>query len=501
MEISSGRRVAALSSLVVAVSVVLLGSTILNVALPEMTQALALTNVGQQWVLNSYTLTFAGFLLIAGTVGDRFGLRRTLLVGLAGFIVVTALASLPTTVGFVIAMRALMGVFAAAIMPTTLAIILRLYPTQKRAGAIVVWAAASGISISAGPLAGGLMLSAGLWWGSVLVLVGVLALIALLASLIVVPRLPASGNGELRFLPVVLSIAGIGLLVLGVLDGGQTSDWLGFTTLCPVVVGLALLAVLIVSEGRRDDALADVRLFRDRGFAMSVLALSVAALVVFGAMYLLTFYLQVARGYTPFQTGLLFIPMSAGLVIGAPISRRLVERLGTGPTIAAGLLLITVAMTVIAFYSMTTSVVLILSVFLALALGFALVLSPGTTAAMSTVPGSRVGAGSALLNTARQVSSALGVAVLGSLLWSAYGSGVGPALATLPTGEQGDARQSLSGTLAVLHDHTGITAARSAFLSALHLTSLVAGGVALVCAVLVGVTASLGHTRAAAVPS
>ena len=272
----------------------------------------------------------------------------------------------------------------------------------------MVWAAASGISISAGPLAGGLMLSAGLWWGSVLALVAVLALIALLASLVVVPRLPASGTGELRFLPVILSIGGVGLLVLGVLDGGQTSDWLGLTTLCPVVVGLALLAVLIVTEGRRDDALADVRLFRDRGFAMSVLALSVAALVVFGAMYLLTFYLQVARGYTPFQTGLLFIPMSAGLVIGAPISRRLVGRLGTGPTIATGLLLITVAMAVIAFYSMTTSVVLILSVFLALALGFALVLSPGTTAAMSTVPGARVGAGSALLNTARQVSSASG---------------------------------------------------------------------------------------------
>ncbi len=501
MDLSTARRFAVLSSLVVAVSVVLLGSTILNVALPEMTHALALTNLGQQWVLNSYTVTFAGFLLIAGTVGDRFGLRRTLLAGLAGFVVATTLASLPTTVGFVIAMRALMGVFAAAIMPTTLAIILRVYPVEKRARAVVVWAAASGISISAGPLAGGLMLSAGLWWGSVLALVAVLALIALLTSLVVVPRLPGSGTGELRFLPVILSIAGIGLLVLGVLDGGQAGDWLGFTTLCPAVVGLALLAVLIVTEGRRDDALADVRLFRDRGFAMSVLALSVVALVVFGAMFLLTFYLQVARGYTPFRTGLLFIPMSAGLVIGAPISRRLVGRLGTRPTMASGLLLITVAMAVIAFYSMVTSVVVILSVFLALALGFALVLSPGTTAAMSVVPGARVGAGSALLNTARQVSSALGVAVLGSVLWSAYGSGIGPSLATLPAGERGVARQSLSGTLAVLHAPSAVAAADGAFLGALQVTSLVAGGVALVCAVLVGVTAEFGHTRVAAVPS
>jgi hypothetical protein len=178
-----------------------------------------------------------------------------------------------------------------------------------------------------------------------------------------------------------------------------------------------------------------------------------------------------------------------------------VGRLGTGPTIATGLLLITVAMAVIALYSTGTSVVLILSVFLALALGFALVLSPGTTAAMSSVPGARVGAGSALLNTARQVSSALGVAVLGSLLWSAYGSSIGPTLAALPAGKQGEARQSLSGALAVLHDDTAVAAAHDAFLGALHLTSLVAGGVALVCAVLVGVTAELGRTRAAVVPS
>ncbi|MFF1876913.1 MFS transporter [Leifsonia sp. NPDC058230] len=476
-----------MTSLVLAVSVVLLGSTILNVALPEMSLAMTLTPAGQQWVLNSYTLTFAGFLLIAGTIGDRIGLTRTLLIGLAGFTAAAVLASLPTSVGFVIAMRALMGVFAAAIMPTTLAIILRMYPPERRAGAIVVWAAASGVSISAGPIAGGLMLSAGLWWGSVLALVAALALLAFVGSAAFVPRLPASGTGELRFLPVLLSITGVGLLVLG-LTNGQTDGWLSYTSLGSAGAGLILLVCLVGIEARRRDALVDVRLFGDRNFTVSVLALSVAALVTFGAMYLLTFYLQVARGFTPLQAGLLFLPMSAGLVFGAPVSRRLVVRFGTGPTITIGLLLIGAAMVVVSIYSTATSVILLLVVFLALALGFSLVLSPGTTAAMESVPPARVGAGSALLNTARQIASALGIAILGSILWSVYGSNVTPALSDLASPARRTVRQSLSGALAVLHDHAGIIAAHDAFFTALHVTALVAGGAALLCAVVVGVT-------------
>ncbi|AMM19735.1 hypothetical protein AX769_05715 [Frondihabitans sp. PAMC 28766] len=468
----------------------LLGSTILNVALPDMSRALDLTNEGQQWVLNAYTLTFAGFLLIAGTLGDRFGLRRTLLVGLGGFVIASALASLPTDVGFVIAMRALMGVFAAAILPTTLAIILRVYPPRQRAGAIVVWAAASGLSISIGPLAGGLLLSAGLWWGSVLVLVALVGLIAFGMSVGFVPRLPTSGTGELRFLPVVMSVGGIGLLVLGVLDGGQSGDWVAVTTLAPMLVGLALLALLVVTEGRRSDALADVGLFRRADFAISVLALSVGSLVLFGAMYFLTFYLQVARSYTPFQTGLLFVPMSLGLLAGAPLSRKLSDRFGARSTVAMGMFLITIALAAMSLYTIHTAVILILAVFLVLALGFGLVLSPGTTTAMAAVPADRVGAGSALVNTARQISSALGTAVLGSIMWSIYGARVASSIASLPDASRSVARQSLSATLSLARGHSQVAAAQDAFMQALHVTALVAAGAALLCAIAVAVSAA-----------
>ena len=332
------------------------------------------------------------------------------------------------------------------------------------------------------------MLSAGLWWGSVLALVAALALLAFMGSLVSVPQLAASGTGELRFLPVLLSIAGVGLLVLGLTDA-QIDGWLNFTSLGVAVAGVALLTFLGAIEARRRDALVDVRLFASSSFTVSVLALSVAALVTFGAMYLLTFYLQVAREYTPLQAGLLFLPMSVGLVAGAPISRRLVVRFGTGPTITIGLSLIASSMMAVSTYTMATSIAVVLAGFLVLVLGFSLVLSPGTTAAMESVPQARVGAGSALLNTARQVASALGVAILGSILWSVYGSHIAPTLNGLPRQARQTARQSLGGALTVVDAEEGITAAREAFIAALHVTALVAGCTALVCATVVGMTA------------
>jgi MFS family permease len=164
-----------LFSLVLAASVVLLGTTILNVALPELAQSLHASDTDQQWILNSYTLTFAGFMLLSGVVGDRFGHRRVLIAALGLFAVAAAAGSAAPGVGLLIAMRALMGIAAAGIMPITLAVINRTVPGPRRPAAITVWAAFSGLSIALGPLLGGALLNAGLWWGSVLALVALLA--------------------------------------------------------------------------------------------------------------------------------------------------------------------------------------------------------------------------------------------------------------------------------------------------------------------------------------
>ncbi|MCA1218935.1 MFS transporter [Streptomyces sp. 8L] len=477
----------ALLALSLAVSAVLLGSTILNVALPRMATALGAGNTAQQWILNAYTLTFAGFLLVAGNAGDRFGLKRLLVGGIAAFAATTALAGAFDSVVPVVVLRALMGVAAATIMPTTLAVILRIFPPGRRARAISVWAAASGVSISLGPLLGGALLSAGLWWGSVLELVAVIALLGLAATLAWVPSTRGGDAGGLRVIPVAGSLAGICLLVLGVVhadDGGwgATGTWL------PALAGVLVLGGLVLLEARHREPLADVGLFRHTSFTVAAVALTLGSFVVYGYLYFTTFYLQVERGYSPVATGLLLIPLSAGLVIGAPLSRTISERLSARTAIAAGLAVMTAAFAGVLGLGAHTAIAWFVLDAFASQLGFALVLAPGTTLASSAVPAERAGAGSALLNTLRQLGSALGVAVLGSVLWSRYSASVSSRLADAPTAVRGPASRSLSSALAT-GDPAAADAAGPAFLGAMHTASLVAAGVcaiALVAALLVG---------------
>ncbi|MFJ8004052.1 MFS transporter [Streptomyces fagopyri] len=464
----------ALFALTLAVSVVLLGSTILNVALPALHATMGAGATAQQWILNGYTLTFAGFLLVAGNAGDRFGLKRLLFWGTAAFAVTTAICGSLDSVTWVIVLRALMGVAAAAIMPTSLAVILRIFPAENRARAIAVWAAASGLSISLGPLLGGALLSAGLWWGSVLELVAVLGLLAFLSVVAWVPDVPGSGTGELRMLPVAGSLSGISLLVYGVVhvnEGGwgSTGTWL------PVLAGLLILSGLVLTEIRHREPLIDVALFRHRSFTVAVAALTLSSFVMFGYMYVVTFYLQVERGYSPLRTGLLLIPLSGGLALGAPLSRLVTRRIGARATMTVGLGLITVALAgAVGLGSHTPASWFMLDAFV-LSGGFALVLSPGITLASSSVPADRAGAGSALLNTLRQLGSALGVAVLGSTLWSHYASMLSRGLGGVPAHVRVTAASSLTSALAA--GPTVAHAADKSFLGAMHEVSLIAAGV------------------------
>lgn len=469
------RPVPALFALTLTVSAVLLGSTILNVALPTMQDDLGASNTEQQWFLNAYTLTFAGFLLVAGNAGDRFGLKRLLAWGTAAFAVTTAVAGFLDSPMAIIILRALMGVAAATIMPTTLAVILRIFPAEKRARAIASWAAASGLSISLGPLLGGALLSAGMWWGSVLEIVALLALLGLAATWVWIPAVPASGAGELRMMPVAGSLAGIGLLVFGVVHA--TDDgWAYLGTWLPAVVGVVVLAVLALAEARHREPLLDVGLFRHASFTAAVVALTVGSFVVFGYLYFTTFYLQILRGYSPLQTGLLLIPLSVGLMVGAPLSRNATERFGARATISGGIVLMTAAFACVAGLGVRTGPGWFVADAFALQLGFALVLAPATTLASASVPVERAGAGSALLNTLRQLGSALGVAVLGSILWSRYAGMMNDRLAGAPAGVRRTASESLASALAT-GDPAAVKAAGPAFLSAMHTTALVAAGV------------------------
>ncbi|WP_187977338.1 MFS transporter [Mycetocola sp. JXN-3] len=480
--LSPARSRATLLALALSVSGVLLGSTILNVALPSLAHALGATLFEQQWILNSYTLTFAGFLLIAGVVGDRFGLTRTLMIGLIGFLVTSAAAALAPNVAVLILARALMGIAAALIMPISLAIILRVFPREARARAISIWAASSVLAISAGPLIGGALLSAGFWWGSVLVFVAVLAAVALAVSARAIPRIPGSGVGELRWVPVIASVAGIALLVFGVLNGGQ-DGWTSPLTLGPLALGILIVAVLVWTERRHPRALVDVALFRHPGFGIATLALTVGSFVLFGYLYFIMFYLSEERGLSPFASGLVLLPLSAALVIGAPLSRLIAERIGMLMTLTSGLLLMALALGGHIFLSADTPIPSLMGLAFVLQFGFALVLTPGTAGATTGVPADRAGAASALLNTLRQLGSALGVAVLGSLLWGIYAAGVRPVAGALSASARDAVEGSLSAALSTGVSEISMAATR-AFLDGLHLSVLVAAVVSLLAGVL-----------------
>ncbi|MFF0148362.1 EmrB/QacA subfamily drug resistance transporter [Amycolatopsis sulphurea] len=458
-----------------AVVVVLMGSTILNVALPTMQASLGASTTEQQWILNAYTLTFAGFLLVAGTAGDRFGLKRLLIWGLIAFALTSAVTGFLSSPTAVIALRALSGVAAAMIMPTSLAIILRAFPAEKRPRAIATWAAASGAGASFGPVLAGAVLSSGLWWGSVLELAAVLTVIGLVVALRWVPEIPSSGTGKLRMMPVLGSLAGISLLVLGVVHV-NSGGWGAPGTWLPIAAGILVLAGLLLAEARHRTPLVDVRLFRHSSFTMATVALTVVTLVVFGYLYYTVFYLQTERGFSPLQAGLVMLPPTIGSVSGAPLSRWVATKIGTRATIVSGLAIMTVSFLAAMALGKDTSIALFMVDSGVLQLGFAMVLTPATTLATSTVPAERSGAGSALLNTLRQLGGALGVAVLGSALWSSYGSTMTDHLAAAPEAVRQTATKSLSAALST-GDPVAVTAAGPAFLDAMQLTNLVAAAI------------------------
>lgn len=483
------RRGPLLVALVLGVSVVLMGTTILNVAIPQMQKSLGTSNAGTQWILNSYTLAFAGFLLLSGAVADRFGYRRVLLGALALFTVAAAIGAAAQDAALLIAMRTVMGIAAAGIMPTTLAVINRAVPESGRAAAITTWAAFSGLSIALGPLLGGALLTAGLWWGSVLALVAVLSVTAFLITWKYVPELPGTGRGGIRMVPVLVSIAGISLLVWGVLNGGEDNQWAGLWTLAPIIAGAGLLAWLVVMEMRHARPMADVRLFGNGLFAFSTFVLAVGTFAVYGFLYVTTFYLELARGYDPLMTGVALIPLPVALIIAAPLSRSLTERVGPRAVMSAGMAVTAAGMSLIAFIDADSAIGWFALVTFAVAFGFGLVLSPGTAAAMSAVPPSRAGAGSALLNTLRQIGSALGFAVLGSLLWAGYRTRITPQLGDLPASMREEASASLAGTLRAAHLDPGLAeAGRHAFDHAMHTTGLIGAGVCLLGALAVLLT-------------
>lgn len=512
------RRWAILGVLTVCLVVVIMGNTILNVALRRIQEDLQATQGELQWAVDAYILVFAGLLFTWGVLGDRFGRRLVLVSGLAIFVVGSVFAAYADTALELIVWRALMGVGGAAVQPATLAVITNVFPAGERAKAIGVWAGTSGLAIAVGPMAGGFLLGH-FWWGSVFLLNVPIAVAAFGLSLWLVPESRDPSPGRIDVPGVLLSIAALGLLVFGLIRGGDGDGWLRFTVLGPALAGLALLGVFVYLQRRSSSPALDVSLFNNPAFSSAAAALGLVFFALLGATFFLVFYLQGVRGYSPLQAGAALLPVAAAIAIFAPRSSGLVGRYGPKVVTAVGMVIIAVSFAGFVFLDESTPLWILLVLLFVQGVGMGNTMAPATESIMSVVPREKAGAGSAVNNSVRQVGGALGVAILGSLLNSLYASRVSPSLSALPTDDANTAGESLVGALSLAEtkaqEVSSLTAgvadgsasaadlsratdqlrelrgildpAKDAFVSAMHITSIATCVVVLVAALIVAV--------------
>jgi EmrB/QacA subfamily drug resistance transporter len=475
-----------------------LDNTILNVALPTLQRDLGSTGSQLQWIVDAYMLVFAGLLLTAGALGDRFGRKRALTFGLAVFGLGSGLSALATSPGMLIATRALMGVGGAFIMPSTLSIITAVFPPDERPKAIGAWAAVSGLGIAIGPVAGGWLIEHSSWHAIFLVnLPFVVA--ALVAGRWLVPESLDPAAPRLDVPGFALSIAGLTTLVWAIIEAPDRG-WTDGTILAAFGVAAAVLSAFLAWELRTDQPMLDVRLFRNPRFSGASGAITFVFFALMGSMFFLTQYLQGVLGYSALEAGLRVSPVAVGLVIGGPISAKLAARFGTKLVVAGGLVLVAAGLTIATQFEVGTGYGIVLAHLLVMGFGMGMAMAPATDSVMGSVPLEKASVGSAVNDTTRTTGGALGVAVLGSLLASRYRGDMDDAVAGLPHHAADLAGDSLGGALAIAHKLGSpelADAAHSAFVSGMHVAALGAAAVALAGA-LIALVVIPGRERAAA---
>ena len=443
------RRWAILGVLVVSLLVVVLDNTVLNIALPTIQEDLRASQGELVWAVDSYILAFAALLFTWGVLGDRYGRARVLMLGLAVFAAASVACAFAPSPGWLIALRALMGIGGAAVLPATLAIITVVFPPHERGKAIGAWAGAVGAAVALGPVLGGLLLQNPEWsrwltgndWGSVFLINAPIVLVGLIGIWRVVPETRNPNPQRLDLTGLLLSIVGLTLLVYGIIDASQTLSWTAPSVVLPILAGVAVLALFLFIEARSDHRSFDVSLFTNRGYAVSLAAVTLSFFALSGITFTLPFYFQILRGFDTLSAGLCFLPFAVGQLLAAPRSARMVQLFGYRAVMGVGLGLVAISMAALIAVSISTPLWIVLAVFFIFGFGMGNVIAPASTVMQNVLPLGRAGAGSAVQNTVRQVGGALGVAVIGTVLATQYATRVTPILGGLPPGVPDAARQ------------------------------------------------------------
>jgi EmrB/QacA subfamily drug resistance transporter len=488
------RRWAILVVLCVSLLVIVLDNSILNVAIPTLIKDLQASNSQVQWMVDSYTLVFAGLLLTMGALGDRYGRRGALQAGYLLFGLGSLASAFAGSADQLIATRAFMGIGGALIMPATLSIITNVFPPQERGRAIGVWAGTAGVGIAVGPLAGGFLLTH-FYWGSIFLVNLPIVVFGLVAGFVLIPTSKDPSAPKLDPVGAALSIVSLVSIVYSLIEA-PTEGWTSTKTLSILGFGLVVLAIFVWWERRSDHPMLDVNFFKNRRFSAANASITLIFFAMFGSIFMLTQYMQFTLGYTPLESGVRLLPYAITMMIVAPTSARVVERFGSKITVATGLALAAASLFLMVGLQVDTSYPDLAWRLVVLAAGMGLVMAPATDSVMGSLPLAKAGVGSAVNDTTRQVGGALGVAIVGSVVSSVYGTKIADFFAGKPAPKAAvaAAKNSLGGAYAVADDlgrraipgAKAIAAslrssANTAFVDAFH-WGVIAGGLVLVVA-------------------
>ena len=469
-----------LAVLCVSVLIISLDNTVLNVALPTLVRDLHASSSQLQWVVDAYAVVFAGLLLVIGSLGDRLGRKWVFLAGLGVFATGSAASAFSGSTDALIASRAFMGVGAAAIMPSTLSILTNVFTRpDQRARAIGIWSGTTGLGVALGPILGGWLL-AHFWWGSVFLINVPIAAVGGVAALWLVPNSKNPASKRSDPLGAVLSIAGMGLLLWGIIEAPGRS-WSSPLVIGAIAAAVILLAAFVLWERRCTHPMVEVSFFRSRRFSVAIAAMAMVIFALMGGLFLLTQYLQFSLSYSPLQTGLRIAPIAAVLLVVAPLSTVVDGWIGSKPVVAGGMAMIAAGLVLLARTTVHGNYTDALPGFFLLGIGTGFAFAPSTEAVMGSLPVERAGVGSAINSAALQTGGALGVGVLGSLLNTRYQSHLAPTLAhvDIPESVRGLITGSVGGALGVAQHAGGVlgaqlaTVARQAFVSGMDLAMLV----------------------------
>ncbi|MFE7627298.1 MFS transporter [Streptomyces sp. NPDC057509] len=465
---------------------VALDATVLHVAVPAVTEDLRPSAAGLLWIVDAYPLVCASLLILFGTLGDRVGRRRILLLGYALFGVASAVAALADTAAVLIAARALLGVGGAMIMPATLSILRQVFPDRReRAVAIGVWSAVAAVGAATGPVIGGFLVEH-FWWGSVfLINIPLMALILPLGRLLL-PESRGSDDGPWDVLGALMAAAGVLGVVLGVKRAGTGEGLTGLATVVPLVLGAALLVAFVRRQKRRTHPLIDIGMFARPAFSTAVGCIVLAMLALVGLELVAVQYLQLVLGLSPLETGLRLLPLTfAAMAAGATGSHTL-RRVGPRRMVGWGFVLTAASVLTLTAMGRTDRPALLTAAFVALGFGLQSTLFGAYESMLSEAPADRAGGAAAIGETSYQLGAGMGIALLGSVMNAAYA----PGLAGLPAaGVPASAGAAASHSLGEAYQeaaHLGgplgavlRATARDAFIDGLHITLLVSSGLLL----------------------